>query len=132
MNSHIFPVKLHSLMNALHQTNMLTKRTPPPGLTVDQDDGLSRIMLYTPEVHKATAVYMGDDTPTFRKRIAYPPHGSVLGVLVEQVAFEVYSVDGTLLATAPLCNLEREMSLAIEVELMSLILEGNGIKIETM
>lgn len=132
MSGHIYPIKLHSLMYALHQTTILEARKSPPGLIDEQSDDLDRIILFSPEVHRATAVYMSDDTPMFRKRLAYPPHGSVLGVLVEQVAFEVYSVDGKLVASTPLCNLERDMSLAVEVELLSLILEGNGIKIEMM
>lgn len=130
MSSHIFPVKLHGLMSALHQTNMLTKRRSPPGITNDPEDGLERIMLFTSEVHKATAAYLNDDSLTLRKRLAFPPRGSSLGIQVEQTAFEIYNVEGTLIATSPVCKLERAMSLAIEVELMSLLLEGNGIKID--
>lgn len=130
MSSHIFPIKLYGLMNALHKTEMLITRRSPDGITDEQEDGLERIILFSSEVHRATGVYMNDDNPTFRKRLAYPPSGSTLSVVANQTAFEVYSVDGKLIASTPLCNLERAMSLAVEVELMSLILEGNGMKIE--
>lgn len=132
MRSHIFPIKLHSLMSALHKTEMPEKRKAPPGITEDLEDGLERIMLFSSEVHHAVGPYLELDSRTLRKRLAYPPRGSSLSVMAEQTLFEVYDVEGKLVHSTPLRLLTGAMSLAIEVELMSLILEGNGIKIEMM
>lgn len=129
MSGHIFPIKLHSLLSALHQTEMLERRKAPPGITEEQEDGLERIMLISSEIHYATGTYLGLDSTTLRKRVAYPPQGTPLTTTVNQTMFEVYDVEGKLIHSTPLRQLDRAMSLAVEVELMSLILEGNGIKI---
>ena len=132
MRSHIFPIKLHSLMSALHNTQMLENRKAPPGITEEQEDGLERIMLISSEVHHATGHYLEIDSTTLRKRLAFPPRGSALTTLADQTLFEVYDVEGKLVHSTQVRLLQGAMSLAVEVELMSLILEGNGVKIEMM
>lgn len=132
MRSHIFPIKLHSLMSALHNTDMLEKRKAPPGITEELEDGLERIMLFSSEVNHAIGPYLEIDSRTLRKRIAYPPRGASLSTMADQTLFEVYDVEGKLIHSTPIRLLTGAMSLAVEVELMSLILEGNGVKIEMM
>lgn len=123
VRSHIFPLKLHSLIAALDKNNILTHYEAIESLTNSPDDGCDRFFLLSSELTKAADKLLErKEKGCLRKRLALPRQRD-LTTLAKLASLELYDVDGTLLYAMPLVQLPSTISMAVEVDLMATILQ---------
>ena len=131
MKRHLFPLKLHGIVSRLIGSNAINSRLPPDGITQSPDDGKLRYMLFSSELNASLPELEGYPNHQLRKRIAIPnDYTFVAGI--KDVMFEIYSIDGKLIYSEPVMQVAGYLSAAIEVELLLLLLEVQGVKIDTM
>lgn len=120
----LFPVKLMSILERLEDNakwqkqihyaeNNYTKAHYPK-------DGMTRVALMAPQlIHIIPNVLV---TPQyFRVRLAYTPDF----LRVKYITLEIYDVDGKLLQTVPHSDWNTLLSLAIESEMLEILLNIN-------
>lgn len=124
--SHLFPVKAFTLLRRLENAGVFNKDSGPTlccggaGLSYP-DDGLRRLPLVSPEIH--WAVEQATGLKCLRKRLVLPL--SIELMSLSQAKLEFYDETGTL-ACEPveLTKLDGTISMAVEVELMSRLLDA--------
>lgn len=123
--SNLFPVKLFGLLNTLQQHQpWLCRQRPLAGIP---EDNLMRIMLISPGIHRA---YRGKvEYPRFR--LAFPKDAQFLH-LCENTYLEVYSSDEELVEQLKVTNMDQHLSVALEVELLTDILEMHNYHVTTL
>lgn len=126
----LFPVKLFHLVTELQSSQVFAKlahaaaHLPPVQVPAD---GLTRLVLCSPEVQQVVAAEVG--TRQIRVRLALPTEFDLVS-LSNQAQLEVYSAEGTPLQpprlltalTGPLAN-------ALQVELFHALLAAQGSRI---
>lgn len=118
----LFPVKLLALVNEAAKSISWGKDRH--GLTDYPEDGLTRIMLMTPEMHQAfDDSYTNEST---RFRLAVPKDIDHLVAVYEQTRVEVYSANELLLGSYTVNVLNRQQAMAVQIELMYMIIQANG------
>ena len=124
--SNLFPVKLLHLFTEMKDAGVLAKLARgAEHLPVQApDDGLTRLLLCSPEVQQVVA--SGAQGKPFRVRIAVPSDLDFLR-LAELAQFEVYGADGEpMQAPARLVDLDQGLANAIQVELFHEVLRAKG------
>lgn len=126
--SHLFPIKAHSLANALRmrQTEVEQYNQECRGMPLGQGDGRLRMVLSTPEVMTAVRTLFG--VRDCRVRFAYDEYND--GFRGQMPCLEVYNLDGALL-TQPMdvSRLSHDLSNAIQVELFYFLLKTKGLEV---
>ena len=123
--SHLFPVKLITMLRRLQDTGALDKISGSNACSMKglncPDDGLRRLSLMSPELHWAVEHATG--MQYLRKRMTLP-HSTEMKDL-HQAKLEYYDETGAL-ACEPvqLTELDATISLAVEVELMAHMLDA--------
>jgi len=133
MNNHLYPIKLHTLLKNLVDTEVFRSRIPPKEIRLNSpDDDKTRVMLFANEVHHAVC-QLPDlkviEPISTRKRLAIP-NKRWLGHCWVGAMFEVYTCEGELIYSQPVEEVKGYLSAAIEVELLSMLLESHGHKID--
>ena len=126
MSGNLFAVKVLRLFTEMKQAGVLSKMAQGAKSMPVQapDDGLTRIVMCSPEVVKVVAASLG--TKMFRVRIAVPPDLDFLR-LSELSQFEVYSAEGApLKAPVRLEELDSDLANAVQVELFHELLRAKG------
>jgi hypothetical protein len=131
MKRHLFPLKLHGIVHRLIDSDAIKRRLPPPDITKSPDDGKLRYMLFSSELNASLPEIEGYPNHQLRKRIAIPKDYTFIAG-IEDVMFEIYDIKGDLIYSEPVVRVSGYMSAAIEVELLLLLLEVQGVKIDTM
>lgn len=135
MSNHLFPLKLNALLSRLIDTQVFRDNIAPPSLTSAPVDGKTRLILFSSEIHAASAKYPeleAYDPLGLRKRLAVPTHCNNIGIFCSQTMFEVYSCKGDLVLSQQVTEIPGYLSAALEVELLVMLLEVQGVKIDMM
>jgi len=132
MCNSLFPIKamqfahlLREIPEIISEYNAECRAIPLGG-----DDGYSRVVLTTPSVVRIVRQELG--RPDFRLRFAFAekllkvPHHALMPKL------EIYAIDGELLEECDVGELTESLSLAVEVELMHILLISKGIKVSML
>ena len=120
-NHCLFPVKLTALLNQAQKNDKwLGQQLRLEGMP---QDGLTRIMLMTPEMHQAFDGEFPDQHTRFR--LAIDPEANISGQFTKTVV-EIYSGDEHLLKTYHMAELTHIGALAIQAELMYACIEQLG------
>ena len=127
MSGHLFPIKINSIFHELAKTSSFEKmRHCHPVKT--PDNNLIRLVLMSPEVQQAVALFTGEKY--FRIRLAIPHEINDLVKMSNTAQLEIYDGDGNLMREPiKLKDLDINLSNAVQVELFHEILRGNGIHI---
>lgn len=122
----LFPVKLLQLFvelrvsGALNQLSHAAQHLPVQA----PKDGLTRLVLCSPEVQRIVAAELG--ASQFRVRVAVPPDLGLLRV-AKLSQLEVYSADGAPLRPAvKLSEISDQLANAVQVELFHALLKAKG------
>lgn len=119
----LFPIKLMSILNALKDNakwqSQIHFAEQPTGCHY-QKDGRTRVALMAPQLmHIIPNVLI---TPEyFRVRLAYTPEF----LRAKYITLEIYDVNGKLLQTVPHSDWNTLLSLAIETEMLEILLNIN-------
>jgi hypothetical protein len=126
--SHLFPVKAHSLANALRQRQAEIEQYNHEcrGMPLGVGDGRLRLVLSTPEVMSEVRSFF--DVKDCRVRFAFDEDNN--GFRGKMPCLEVYNVDGALL-TEPMevSQISNALSNAIQVELFYFLLKTQGLNV---
>lgn len=129
MNNSLFPVKLAGLLMHVMADEKLMSRTCNHLIEPAMPNEYHRIVLCSPNVQHAVRNRIGKND--FRVRLAIPKESHSPMDRARSTNIEVYSVKGKLLTDANvLSHIERDLSLAIELELIYALLETKGIKVD--
>lgn len=124
--SHLFPVKALTLLRRLENAGVFNKDSGPTlccgGANLSYpDDGLRRLPLVSPEIHWAVEQVTG--LKYLRKRLVLPLSMELASL--SQAKLEYYDEAGTLAGEpVELTKLHGTISMAVEVELMSRLLDA--------
>ena len=129
-NNCLFPVKLLALLDtAKNSESWMKRQIVLEGMPAD--DGKTRIVLYTPEIHQAHPENKG-----CRYRLAfYPNTESPLAIIdiTKTTALEVYDVEGkVLISSTSIQDLSIHQALAVQTEMMYTLLEMSGCSINSL
>jgi len=132
MSNSLFPIKAMQFAHLLREIpkvvadyNKECRATPLGG-----DDGYSRVVMSTPSVARIVRAMLGRSD--FRIRFAFAekwveyPHKALMPRL------ELYTLEGELLQATEASELPTELGLAVEVELMHLVLISKGVRISML
>lgn len=123
--SNLFPVKLFGLLNTLQQHQpWMCRQHPLAGMP---EDNLMRIMLMSPGMHRAYT----NKTVQPRFRLAFPKDGQFLD-LCNNTYLEIYSADEILVEQLEVISMDQHLSVALEVELLTDILEMHDYHVTTL
>lgn len=119
----LFPVKLMSILNDLKDNAKWQSQIHYAEHNYNEHypkDGMTRVALMAPQLmHIIPNVLI---TPEyFRVRLAYTPDF----LRVKYISLEIYDVDGRLLQTVPHSDWNTLLSLAIETEMLEILLNIN-------
>lgn len=127
----LFPLKLASLLNQVMADEKLMSRVCNHLIEPTLPELYHRIVLCSPNVQHAVRNRIGEDD--FRVRLCIPKESKSPMDRALSTFVEVYSVKGKLLTDGNvLSHIERELSLAIELELVYALLETKGIKVDQL
>ena len=129
MNNSLFPIKLAGLLVHVLADEKLMHRHSLDNIQPALPNDYHRIMLCSPPLQYAIRNKIGEDQ--FRVRLAIPKESTSVLDRARNTIIEVYGIKGNLLTDANvLQHIERELSLAIELELVYALLETKGIKVD--
>lgn len=131
MSRHLFPIKLHQLISKLITTEVW-KNKQLPLEHMPEDDGLTRIILHSSEVVSSVSGTLTHKDNYFRLRLAVPSKGDLMDTS-RKTRLEIYNIHGKLMSSFPIdSNLPKTVDLAIEVELLTDLLESMDNRITMM
>ena len=123
--SHIFPLKVFSLVSALKEIDYFSRFQHMQ--VQSPNDGMLRCAFLSPEVR--FAVQEMTDLPDFRMRMAVPDTRDFL-MTCEKSQFELYAIDNTpVIKPIKFTQLGNHLACAIEAELFRELLEAKGLNI---
>lgn len=132
MSNSLFPVKAMQFAHLLREIPKVIAEYNKDcrAIALGGDDGYSRVVLSTPSVARLVRAKL--DRKDFRIRFAFAtkwveyPHKALMPRL------EIYTVEGELLEATEASELPSELSLAVEVELMHIVLISKGVRISML
>lgn len=121
MKNCLFPAKLFALLAQAKKDNTWMKSQHRlDGMPVD---GLTRIMLMTPEIHQAFDGEFPNEHTRLRLTIS---HSLNVATQYEECMVEVYSAEGMLLKQYKVADMSKEQALALQAELMYAVISSHG------
>ncbi|MET6262586.1 hypothetical protein WID10_28205 [Klebsiella variicola] len=120
----LFPVKIMSILNALKDNAKWQSQIHYAEHNYNEHypkDGMTRVALMAPQLMHVIPIAITTTPEYFRVRLTYTPDF----IRVKYITLEIYDVGGKLLQTVPHSDWNTMLSLAIETEMLEILLDIN-------